>query len=434
MKNKTKLISTFLIFLSFSQVKALDYTEIHTAFSDIFSNLYDKNEGTTSFRSLLIPFGGRAESLGCAFTGLCDDITYLHFNPSAGALQSETQLSLFHNTWIADSNQETIAYTTRFKKFPDMSFGTFLRCFYVPFTEYNLFGDRVASSYYSETIGAVNFSYNFLSGYNFKGIAIGTTLKAGWRNIPDYTDNNSNAIIQNSGLEQSGFAIMADLGLMLQFNFLKYYSSREPNVRIGFSAQNFGIALTGFGNPDGVKPDDQLPSSVSTGISFKFIKPITLSIDFTQPLDFMTGSYLLPYEGAGIAIQFTDFLSALAGFQFKGGNPRISMGFEFEVSQLRFNANYTLDFTSSVNPVNKLSISTKIMLGDQGRSKTADAVDYYYMQGLQLYAKGEWQAAIDAWNEALKLNRRFDPAISGIQSARHQIEMFEKIRDSLLFD
>ncbi len=74
------------------------------------------------------------------------------------------------------------------------------------------------------------------------------------------------------------------------------------------------------------------------------------------------------------------------------------------------------------------------MLGDKGRSEKDSLVDSYYIQGLQYYATGDWQAAIDSWNEALKINKRFDPAISGIKSAQYQIDMFEKIRNSLLFD
>ena len=49
-------------------------------------------------------------------------------------------------------------------------------------------------------------------------------------------------------------------------------------------------------------------------------------------------------------------------------------------------------------------------------------------------ADAKWEDAILVWQEALKLNKRFDPAIQGIQSARYQIEMFEKIKESLMLD
>ena len=412
---------------------AISLTDATSTIGDLFSSFVDANEGTSSFRSLLIPFGGRTESLGNAYTGLCDDISYLRYNPAAGSIQKETQVALFHNSWIADSKLETLAYTTRFKNIPHLSYGGYVSCFYLPFTEYDLFGDRVAGNYYTETVAAVNVSYNLLAGYDFKGLAAGLTVKGGWRGMPDYTDNDTGAIIQGSGFKQSAFAIMADAGIMLQFNFLKFYSSRDPNVRIGLSAQNIGVSLTGFGSE--LQQDDPLPTTISAGISVKLIKPITVSADFVQPLNlFDIGSYHIPYFNTGVSIQFTSFASLLAGFSLKGANPRISTGLEFEVAKIRLNMNYTLDLTSSLAPLNRISLSAKILLGDKGRSITDAQVDDYYKLGLKYYADAKWEDAILVWQEALKLNKRFDPAIQGIQSARYQIEMFRMIQESLQLD
>ena len=430
----------FLFFLTFfnfgpvvSKADALPFADVQTILGDFFSALSDENEGTTTFRSLLIPFGGRTESLGSAYTGLCDDISYLRFNPAAGAIQKETQIALFHNSWIADSKLETLAFSTRFKNIPHLSAAGYISCFYLPFTEYDFFGERVAGSYYTESIGALNISYNLLAGYDFKGLAIGTTLKAGWRGMPDYTDNDTGAIIAGSGLAQSGLALMADVGIMMQFNFLKFYSSRDPNVRIGFSAQNLGISFTGFG--DKIKTDDPLPTTLAAGLSVRLIKPIALSIDFVQPINLMnSGTYLIPAVNTGVSVQFANFVSLLAGFSIKGANPRISTGFEFEVAKIRLNLNYTLDLTTSLAPVNRISLSAKLLLGDKGRSIIDSKVDEYYQLGLHYYADAKWEDAIVVWEEALKLNKRFDPAIQGIQSARYQIEMFKKIKESLMLD
>ena len=324
----------FLIFFSLcTRVYTLSLTDAASTIGDLFSSLLDPNEGATSFRSLLLPFGGRTESLGNAYTGFCDDIGYLRYNPAAGSIQKETQVALFHNSWIADSKLETLAFTTRFKSIPHLSYGGYISCFYLPFTEYDLFGDRVAGNYYTETVGALNVSYNILAGYDFKGLAAGLTVKGAWRGMPDYTDNDTGAIISGSGFSQSALAIMADLGFMLQFNFLKFYSSRDPNVRIGFSAQNIGVSLTGFGSE--LKRDDPLPTTVSAGISVRLIKPITVSADFVQPLNlYDMGTYLIPYFNSGVSIQFASFVSLLAGFSLKGANPRISTGLEFEVAKI----------------------------------------------------------------------------------------------------
>ena len=95
---------------------------------------------------------------------------------------------------------------------------------------------------------------------------------------------------------------------------------------------------------------------------------------------------------------------------------------------------YTLDLATSLAPLNRISLSAKILLGDKGRSIIDDQVDEYYKLGLKYYADAKWEDAIAVWEEAVKLNKRFDPAIQGIQSARYQIEMFENIKKSLMLD
>lgn len=430
-KQNFRFFVTLGLFFSFFSVKgfSLSYSDLDSSLSDVFYTAPDSNEGVTTFRSLLIPFGGRSESLGAAFTGLSDDAAYLNYNAAASSIIKETQVEVFHNAWIADSKLDTIAYTTRHNNF---GFGYYCSCFYLPFTEYNFFGDRVASSYYSETVGGLNFAYNFLAGYDFKGFAIGGTVKTGWRQMPDYTDNNPNQIIKQSGLEQSGLCVMGDLGIMMQFNFLKYFSSRDPNLKIGLSAKNFGVSFTGWHSEKGVFIDDPLPSVLSAGISYQVIKPITLCVDYNQPMNILhSPTFLKPSFGAGMSVQFAQFLQVLGGFELKGGNPKFSAGFEFEVSKVRLNFNYTLDFTSSFNPVNRISISTKFLLGDRGRSLVDKKIDELYALGLKYYAASDWENAITVWQEVLKLNKRYDPAKLGIESAQYQINMFKHIEESL---
>ncbi len=431
---------SFFIFLFFFLIVivrtpvlyALDYSEITSALTDLGYINSNKNEGITSFRSLLIPPGGRPESLGSAFTGLADDASYINYNAAAASILNETQASVYHNSWIADSKMDTLVYTTRID---NMGFGLQAGCLYMPFTEYNLFGERVNSSYYSETNIAANISYNFLAGYDFKGIALGATLKSAFRSMPDYTDNNTDAIISFSGLAQSGLGIMADIGLMLQFNFLKFFASRTPNVRIGISAQNLGVAFTGIGSSNGVRLDDPLPTWFGIGFSCQFLPIITATFDFKQPIDlFHPSQYQMFSMSGGLILAFTKSFSLLLGAEFKGGNPRFSSGAELQLSNARLNFNYTLDLTTSFNPVNRISVSAKILLGDRGRAQRQSMIDELYLRGLDYYANSQWEEAIEEWQAILVLNKRYDPAILGIESARAQIEMYKKVRESMFFE
>lgn len=431
MKKRIVSCISILILLS-SFCWSLDLTDIPGTVTSIFSGLSDESsDGTTSYRSLLIPPGGRSESLGNAFTGLCNDITFLNFNAGASSIQKETQLAFYHNSWIADSKIETISYTTRYGHF---GLGAQLSCFYVPFTEYNISGERVATGYYTETTGAFNVSYNFLAGYDFKGFALGATFKTSFRGVPDYTDNNTNAIIKNSGFSQSGIAVMGDFGLVLQFNFLKYFASRDPNVKIGISAQNFGVGFTGIGSPSGIQMDDPLPTYVAAGMSVKFLPFLTITADLKQPLNLMDiTSYSLFSLSLGADFSFTDKLSLLVGLEMKGGNPKLSAGGEFEINKTRMNVNYTLDLTSSFSPINRVSFSVQMKLGDRGREQLQQKIDVLYNQGLVYYYSSDWENAIATWKKVLELDKRYDPAILGIASAQSQIDMIERVRNSMFF-
>ncbi|MCR4736064.1 MAG: UPF0164 family protein [Treponema sp.] len=425
-------IAIFLIFFAAeTKLLAFSLTDATEKLAGAFEGLIDDNEATTSFPSLLIPAGGRAESLGGAYTGYSSDISFMNYNPAASSLQQDTQLAIFHNAWIADSKLETIAYTTRIKNF---GLGAQIQSFYLPFTQYNYTGERTTGGYYSESFINLNASYNFKAGYDFKGIAVGANLKSGWRGMPDYTDKDSNSIIQNSGLSQSAFAIMADLGLMMQFNLLKVlYRSRLPNFKIGLSIQNLGVSITGFSKT--IKIDDPLPTSISAGFSYTFFPALTITADFKQPINLqdILNSQKASFS-AGASINITDNFLILTGFNFRGANPKISLGSEIAFQKVSLNLNYTLDLATSANPINRISLSAKIKLGDRDRAQDLKRIDELYARGLVFYYNSEWELAISTWEEILAIDEKYDPAILGIKSAKSQLELFNKVKESLFFE
>ena len=424
--SKKKLL-TFLAFSLASKLFALDMTDVFHTLSNPFYNMVDPNEGLTSFPSLNIPCGGREESLGGAFTGLCDDICFFDYNPAASCLLQKGEAALFHNSWIADSNMETLAWADRIN---DFGFGAKLKCFYVPFTEYNIFGDRVAANYYSETTACVNISYNFFHGYYFKGLAVGANLKSSWRSVPDYTNNETNAIIKGSGLSQSSLGLMADLGVMLSFDALKNFDSRDPNLKIGLSVLNLGAALTGFGSQSPISLDDPLPTSAAIGISYRFLKKLAFCADFRQPINLKDFSKSARWSaGVGVDFSVTDYLSFMAGFRLKGANPRFSLGTEFKVKKFIFDINYTLDLTSSLNPINHFSLSARVALGDHGRKLKRQKCDELYTKGLDEYAKGNEDAAVKYWEDALKEDKAWTPASRWIKTVEESKKLYERVLD-----
>ncbi len=422
MELKRTVCAVVTIFALMMSGVALDLSDSYASVSSIFDSLTDENAGQTAFRSLLIPGGGRSEAMGSAFSALANDISFFETNPAGSATMKNTELAVFHNSWIADSRLETVSFTQRTDT---TGYGASIRCFYVPFTEYNSFGERVSRGYYTETLGVLNLSHNFLAGYYFKGIALGVNLKAGYRGMPDYSDNDG-TIQSGSGLDQSAFTIMGDFGMQTRFNFFKLYNSRDPNFSVGLTARNIGPPVVPIGGGE----SEALPSLLTAGAAWKWAKPMTISAEVQQPVNFLdvAESESMAY-GAGFSVEFVKFFTFLAGFQLKGANPRVTIGGEMNVNDLQFNVNYTLDMTTQVALFNRISLAAKLNLGDRGRANKEKKVEDLYIRGLRLYAAGELESAVGLWNEALEIDRHFDPAIEGVAAATTTLAIQKKIHD-----
>ncbi len=416
MKQSSRLTLTFCLFTAAHGLFGLDLSDPYITLSGILDPLIDPNEGMTSFRSLLIPGGGRAEAMGSAFSALANDIGFFETNPSGSSTMRNTELAVFHNSWIADSRLETLSFTSRND---DFGYGASIRCFYVPFTEYNTFGERASRGYYTETLGILNVSYNFLSGYYFKGIATGASLKAGFRSMPDYSDNYGTLKV-GSGSTQSAVTIMADAGMQTRFNFLKLYNSRDPNFFLGATVRNLGPPVLG----------EALPTVVTAGTAYKPANPLTISAEIQKPINLVSpGQSGIASYSAGFSLEFTSFLTILGGLQLKGANPRMSAGAEINVNDLQFNINYTLDMTTQAVLFNRISLAAKLNLGDRGRAERQKKVENLYVKGLTSYASGDLEGAIQIWNEALDIDRHFDPAEEGIRTASITLELQKRIRE-----
>ncbi len=416
MHKLTGVLLIILLFLAPVRAPALDLSDPYIFISGLFDSIIDPNGGRTAFRSLLIPGGGRSEAMGSAFTALADDISFFETNPAGSSTMKNTELAVFHNSWIADSRLETIAFT---KRADSLGYGASLRSFYVPFTEYNTFGERVSRGYYTETLAVFNVSYNFLSGYYFKGIATGMNLKVGFRGVPDFSDNYGN-IQEGSGISQSAATIMADIGMQTRFNLLKLYSSRDPNFFIGFTGRNIGPPVL----------DEALPTLFTLGAAYKPANPLVISAEIQQPVNLLNiAESEDPVLGAGFALEFTNFLALLGGFQLKGANPRVSVGTEINVDDLQFNINYTLDLTTQAAIFNRISLAAKLNLGDSGRAELRKKTEILYLEGMRLYASGQLSEAILVWKETLLMDKRFDPAREGIATAELTLAIQQQIRD-----
>jgi tetratricopeptide (TPR) repeat protein len=394
-----------IFFLTAALSGALDANPDHYgSISDYLDGIYgiDDNAGLTAFPVLNVPMGGRSEGMASAFGAVSDDISFLEYNPAGSSMLSQSELALFHNNWIADTKIEGAVFASRIN---DFGYAAGAKWLYTPFTEYNMFGDRVSKGYYSEAVGIINGSYNFLSGYYFSGISVGASLKGAFRFVPDYSDAEGH-ILSGSGKSQSAAMIMADLGALSRFDFLKPYASRERNTSVALVIRNLGPPAK----------SDPLPTVFSAAFSYKPLRPLLLSFDFSCPLNLEEPRLSeKPYWAAGAAVQINSFLSMRTGLLFKAGNIRLAVGSAVNLEKISLDINYTLDLLTQMQPLNRVSVGVRFDLGDQGRARTSSRVDEMYLAGLNSYAAGNYSEAQYYFEEVLKLDPKFEPAREGLE-------------------
>ncbi len=403
-----KILSVILFFLLPLVVLTADLADFYSSLTSLSSLplFSDKNTGLTVFPTLLVPMGGLYEGMGTAYTAVSSDSGFIESNPAGSALLDYTELTLNHNNWIADTNIEGLIYTTRFNNLGIGIGGKFL---YVPFIGYNRWGEEKASGYYSETIATMNLSYNFFSSYYFYGLSVGANIKAAYRHTPEavYADKS----VEN----QSAATIMADIGAISRFNFLKFYAARERNFSVGAVVKNLGPTVL----------NEPLPSIITGGMSYSPIRPLLISFDYNYPF-----SLSLPHSkwekwniAVGINGVLTDFFSIHAGFSHRGSNPKFTIGSGLILEKINLNINYTLDMTTQLAAIDKFSIEATLPLGDKGRKVNSRKVDEYYIAGLESYAKGDLTKALSFWDEALKIDPQFQPASENMAVVKTAIEL-----------
>jgi hypothetical protein len=387
----------------------------------------DNNAGLTSFLTLVIPPGGMYQAMATAYSAVVKDSGYLEANPAGSALLKETELSFYHNDWIGDSRLETVVFTIRQG---DFGFGFGAKLLYIPFTGIDTWGNMYqnpwsstyAKGYYTEFVGTLNMAYTAFGNYYFHGITFGANLKFAERSVPD-------ALAQN----QSAIDMMVDLGALTKFNFLKFYPSRERNLAFSAVLKNFGPPVQG----------DPLPTAFVLGTAYSPIRPLTVSVDGTLPLN-LGSSFTFSNLGGislgsqsesasvatGMDLAITTFWAVQAGLQIKPGEPRFTAGSTVSIEKLTINVSYTVDLMTTLAVPDRLAVEVKLDLGDLGRQEAEDRARELYLAGLDAYAKGNLEDAILQWDKALEILPTFLPAKELKETAQKALDLRQKMENN----
>lgn len=403
-----KYFLIILIILINSHIYCIEKPKIEEFLSWLLETFgQDENAGLTSFPTLLIPAGGKYEAMGTAYTAVPFDVGFIEANPSVSSVLEQSQLAFNHKNWIADVNLESVYFTQRRKQ---LGYGGGIKLLWVPFTGYDTWGERNGMGYFTEMIGSANIAYNFFSSYYFSGISAGSNLKFAYRGV-------SSSIYPG----QSAFSAMMDFGLFTQFDFLEFYAWRGKNFRIGLALKNIGFPAAG----------DPLPSSFTGGFSWAILRPLTLAVDWSYPFTLDTntkgGNWSL---ASGVNITVTDFLAFQAGFLFFYKNPpRFSIGTEIKRKPFQLTVSYSLDIGTQLKLFDRISVQASILMGDRGRQEKKDRILKSYLKGLEFYAQGQLNKAIEKWEEVLSKDKHYQPAKEMIEAAKKSLELQRKMRE-----
>jgi tetratricopeptide (TPR) repeat protein len=287
-----------------------------------------------------------------------------------------------------------------------------------------MYAERVSNGYYSEGVAILNASYNFFPGYYFSGLSLGVNLKGAFRIMPDYTADDYE-IIGGSGLSQSAVMGMLDVGMLTRFNFLKTYASRDKNTAVALVIKNLGPPVRG----------KTLPTVAGAAVSYKPLRPLTLALDFYYPLN-MTDLALSekPYFAFGAAVNVTKFLSMRAGTMVKAGSSRFTIGSAVNLEKIAIDVNYTMDLLTQLQPLNRVSLGLRLDLGDDDRRKKTDTVSELYLLGMDAFSLGKYAEARACWQEAIRLDPKFEPAQEGLDMLNSRQDLQERVEDLFRLD
>ena len=295
MEKRVSAITVFLVCILCSGYG--DYSNLYASWIGTLDNQAEINSGITAFPILLIPSGGRYEGMGTAFTAIASGPGLIESNPAGSASELNPIVAFSHHNWIADSSIESVFFTA---PADPLGIGVGTKFIFVPFTRYDILGNRNGSGYFFELLGMVNVSIRVIST-NFFFLSVGVNMKAVYRRVPDQI-----------ALDQSAAGFPVDIGVLAKLRLL--------NFSIGAVLKNFGQNPAELVSP--------LPTIASFGMAFSPLKVLILSVDLNLPISFEPHKF--PAEkfdvAAGFDLAMTEFLSLHGGAKIKADNPKITIG------------------------------------------------------------------------------------------------------------
>ena len=253
-----------------------------------------RKSGLTGAAFLKIGVGARAVALGSSYTTVTGDVNQLFYNPAGiGLADGKSQVTLFHNAWIADLSHDALGYTR------DLGSRGTIGISFVTLGLSGIGSDRDVVPQFVLDAGTFNPNDSETSGsYDYRDLALGFTWA---RHVSDHLDLGvTGKMVRQSIDGVSATAWAVDVGAIYRIDY--------NNTRIGARINNLGSDLTFY---DIAAP---LPLIFSLGASMDVYDndagmKVSLMADATKPQD----AEQLVYTG--VEVQVMDRLQIRTGYK-----------------------------------------------------------------------------------------------------------------------
>jgi hypothetical protein len=252
-----------------------------------------RKSGLTGAAFLKIGVGARPVALGSSYTTVTGDANQLFYNPAGIALSSgESQVTLFHNQWIADLSHSALGFTRDMGDLGTVGIGL------VSLGLSGIAADRdVVPDFVLNAGTFVPNDSEESDAYDYRDMALGVSWS---RSVSDRLDLGvTGKMVRQSIDGESATAWAADFGAIYRIDY--------NNTRIGARINNLGSDLTFY---DIASP---LPLIFSVGASMDVFETdgtkVTVLADATKPQD----AEQLVFSG--VEVSLFDMLHVRTGYK-----------------------------------------------------------------------------------------------------------------------
>lgn len=353
--------------------------------------------GTSGAAFLQLGVGGRAISMGEAYTAATEDLNSIYYNPAGLGTLRYPELTVMHQELILDSRLENCTFSYPLYKGFIAGSNT---SFWVPsFDKININGEKTGKvSFYNN---ATTVGYG-ISLFDFE---FGMSLKYIYQRIDTFNYNS----------------VAADFGVLKRLYLYSPFETNTRNFSIGMSIRNIGLGVS----------NAPLPRSISIGFSYNLTKWFAFNLDLSEDIIDTTGLYDFTYGfdesfklKTGVEFNYKQLLFLRSGYKFNDGSSYTGgLGFNYVIGNVSFNLDTAYSYASALGSNYSVSVTFKLIpkvITVEDQKKAAE----FYQMGIKSYVADDIPSAINYFNKC----RDYNPYYKSVKQKIEDLELLEELK------